>query len=119
MPAGFTDGKWAMHRIDKRELYSLETGETRPINGIEPRDNLIRWSTDGKAIYTVQVDALQAKVFRPEPGTGKRELLKEIVVSDPAGMMLVISVNVSADGKAYAYTSFRLFSDLFTVEGVK
>jgi hypothetical protein len=54
-----------------------------------------------------------------ERETGRRELWKELMPSDSAGLLKIFGCYFSADGRSYAYTYGRNLSDLYLVEGVK
>jgi hypothetical protein len=60
-----------------------------------------------------------ARISRIEIETGKREVWKDLLPVDPAGVERISNVLVTADGKGYAYCYARLLSDLFIVEGLK
>jgi hypothetical protein len=51
--------------------------------------------------------------------TGRREVWKDLMPADPAGVERISNVLVAPDGKSYAYCYARLLSDLFVVEGLK
>jgi hypothetical protein len=51
--------------------------------------------------------------------TGHREPWKEISPADPAGVQSIANIKLSQDGKAYAYSTLRLLSDLYVVDGLK
>jgi hypothetical protein len=59
------------------------------------------------------------KISRLELTTGKRELVREIAPSDPAGVQTIPAIRLSADGKSYAYSVGRQLSDLNGVDGLK
>ena len=50
---------------------------------------------------------------------GGRELWKDLLPADPAGVERISNVLVTPDGKGYAYCYARLLSDLFVVEGLR
>ncbi|MFZ0277836.1 MAG: hypothetical protein WA254_22275 [Candidatus Sulfotelmatobacter sp.] len=49
------------------------------------------------------------RIFRVDIATGKHELWKEIAPADPAGVQSIVSANLSADGKSYAYLQYCVF----------
>ena len=51
--------------------------------------------------------------------TGHRDLWKEISPADPAGVQSIANIKFSKDGKSYAYSTLRLLSDLYVVDGLK
>ena len=59
-----------------------------------------------------------SKVFLVNPVTGARRLWREIVLPDAAGIMNVMALIVTPDGRSYAYSWHRALSDLFLVEGL-
>jgi hypothetical protein len=54
-----------------------------------------------------------------ELATGRREPWKEIAPADLAGVQGIPTVRFSADGKSYAYSTLRVLSDLYVVDGLK
>ena len=59
-------------------------------------------------------------VYRIELATGHRELWKELGPSDRAGVFGISSIQISRDGRAYAYAASRaVTSELYLVEGLK
>jgi hypothetical protein len=67
----------------------------------------------------VHTRSVPAQIFRVDPASGKHELWKEIAPADPAGVRSIVDINLSADGKSYAYSVHRILSDLFVVDGLK
>ncbi len=114
------DGKFiiASGQGHDRMLFPLEGGESRKIPGLEPADQLIRWSADGRSLYVAQ-SGLPVRVYKLDISSGRRELWKEINSSDPAGLISIRFSTLSSDEKAYAYTYLRILSDLFIVETAK
>jgi hypothetical protein len=49
----------------------------------------------------------------------RRELAKQVTPSDVAGVQSVSTVLFSADRESYAYTYYRVLSDLWVVDGLK
>ena len=51
--------------------------------------------------------------------TGRRELWKELIPSDPAGVLTILGVVTTPDRRYYAYTYLRRLTDLYLVGGLK
>ena len=51
--------------------------------------------------------------------SGKKDLWKELMPPDPAGVITVSPVNVTPDWKFYAYSYQRSLADLYVVEGLR
>jgi hypothetical protein len=103
----------------RRYLYPVEGGEPTPLPGLSPDETPAQWSADGRYLYVYRRRDVPAKVWRLEIATGKRELWKELMPADGAGIATVGAVLPTPDGSAYVYSYFRTLSDLYVVEGVK
>jgi eukaryotic-like serine/threonine-protein kinase len=67
----------------------------------------------------VVMPGIPAKIERVDLATGRREPWKEIAPADPAGVQSNAGIKFSADGKSYAYSTLRILSDLYVVDGLK
>lgn len=116
------DGRFvvAADREDKAPsaLYPVDGGEPQALRGVEAGDFIIGFSGDGRTLYVAQV-AMPVKVYRVELATGRRELWREVSPADATGLLYVTPPRVTPDGRAYAYTYFRVLSDLYLVDGLK
>ena len=103
----------------RRYLYPLEGGEPTPLPGLASDETPAQWSADGRYLYAYRRRDVPAKVWKLEIATGKRELWKEVMPADGAGIATVAPVIPTPDGRAYVYSYFRTLSDLYVVEGLK
>jgi eukaryotic-like serine/threonine-protein kinase len=99
-------------------VYSVQSGEGKPVPGLNPAEVAFGWTGDGKSVYVYR-PAVPALVYRVELSTGHRQLWKELNPPDPAGINFIRTPHISADGKAYAYNYSRVLSKLFLVDGLK
>ena len=102
-------------------LWSTRGGPGRPIPGIVPGEIPIRWSADGRFLFTALpgADKRTSRISRLDWKTGAKTVWAEL---DPSGGGVVRRVGnplVSADGTTVAYTYGILISDLYWVEGLK
>jgi hypothetical protein len=51
--------------------------------------------------------------------TGKRELWRDLMPADGAGIVNISPVLATPDGSGYVYGYFRILSDMYLVEGLK
>jgi Tol biopolymer transport system component len=109
----------AVLRSGQALLHPIDGGESRPIAGLEAGEWPIGWSADGRSLHLARLRGLVLQVHRLDLGTGRRELLHELVPPDPAGVGGFPSLAVSADGKSYAYSFIRNLSELYLIEGLK
>ncbi len=115
------DGNWiaAVGPERKGALFPVDGGTARPIPGIAEGEFPVRFAADGRSLYVWKRGDVPARVTRVDLETGRRELWKELMPADPAGVERISNVLVTPDGKSYVYCYARLLSDLFVVEGLK
>jgi len=115
------DGKFVAAIGAQRQatLFSVNGGEPRPIPGLAPGEYPLRFSADSRSLYVWKRGDVPARVTRVDLDTGKREIWKDLLPADPAGVERISNVLVTPDGRGYAYCFARLLSDLFVVEGLK
>ena len=99
-------------------LFPVDGGPPRPFAGLEPGDVPLRWSPDGKTLY-VRNGYLPARLYRIDTSSNKRELWRELVPSDPAGILSIRTIRLTPDGNSFFYGYTRHLSDLYLVEGLK
>jgi serine/threonine protein kinase len=100
-------------------LYPVEGGAPVPVQGLDPRDRVIRWAADSQSLYIYYREKGLNKIFRLRLKTADREPLREIAPSDRAGVTFVEPVLITPDGKSYVYSYFRELTSLYLVEGLK
>jgi serine/threonine protein kinase len=103
----------------KAYFYPVAGGEPQAVPGIEPGEQPIQWSAEGKAMYLFKPGDLPAKVYRLDLATGHRSLWKELIPSDSAGVSRLGPIVMTPDGKSCLYGYHRVLSDLYLVEGLK
>ena len=115
------DGRFVAARgADRRvALYPVAGGEPRPIPGLEPDDQALRWTPDGRSLYVWRASAPPSHIDLVEVATGKRTSWQELRPPDPAGVMQVGPAVIAPDGKAYVYSYRRVLYELFLATGLK
>jgi dipeptidyl aminopeptidase/acylaminoacyl peptidase len=121
---GFTvtsDGKSvaAIGPDHKCALYPVSGGSPRIVEGVAQGEFPLRFSSDNRSLYLWKRGDIPARVSKIDIETGRREVWKDLLPADPAGVERISNVLVAPDGKSYAYCYARLLSDLFVVEGLK
>ena len=76
-------------------------------------------SSDGHSLYLAKRLEMPIRVYRFDPATGRRDLIKEVMPADPAGLFTPNRIFMTPDGKGYAYSVTRVLSELYVVEGLK
>ncbi len=116
------DGKSLVIRMPEGglALAPLEGGPSRPIPGLEPGDNPLRWAENGRALFVGSTKrGFPARVFRVDAATGRREAWKELMPGDPAGITLLTPAAISADGKTILFNYLQALSELYVAEGLR
>ena len=100
-------------------LYPIAGGDPQKLNiTVDANENPIAYTPDGKGILLAAA-GLPLRIDRLDLATGRRQLWKEVAPADPAGVQNVVFIRFSADKKAYAYSTLRVLSDLYVVDGLK
>jgi len=102
-------------------LTPLEGGPSHPIPGAAPGDRPLRLTADGRFLF-LRSDAVRefpARVFRLDVATGRREVWKELMPGDPAGITTLAPAAISEDGKTILFNYGRSLADLYLAEGLK
>jgi hypothetical protein len=114
-------------------LVPLAGGPASSVPSMSVQDTPIRFSGDGRFLFvtrgsqlrTVNLQGALARsaasfvIDQIELATGKRSLLREMILSDAAGIVPWRNLVMSADGGTIVYTYARDLSDLYLVQGLK
>jgi Tol biopolymer transport system component/tRNA A-37 threonylcarbamoyl transferase component Bud32 len=109
--AHLTGGTW--------QIYPVEGGEPRSIPSLGEHDEVLGWSSDGRAVQVRQVREIPARIEQIDLATGRRLLLVEIAPPDRAGVLSITRLSLGRDPRAYAYQIRLYVSELFVVEGMR
>lgn len=115
------DGRYllATDRDSKRWLYPLDGGDPQPVTAaFQEGDIATDWETDGKSLL-VAVRGIPLKVVRVYLNSTRREDVRSFSPSDAAGVVAVAGIRFSADRKTYAYSYYRILSDLYVIDGLR
>ena len=102
----------------KGYLYPLEGGTTKPIPGFLAGEQPITFSGNG-GLYVYQPGELPARVFLIDLRTGQRTLWRQLMPSDPAGVVTIGPILLTPDATTCVYGYHRTLSDLYLVDGLK
>jgi Tol biopolymer transport system component len=116
-----SDSKYllATDRQGKNLLYPLQGGEPKPLPvTLEPDDFVLRFEPGGRSL-TVAKQGVPARIIRRFLDNRPAQVLDVVAPSDPAGIVELRNFRLSADGKSYIYSYYRVLSDLWIVDGLK
>jgi hypothetical protein len=115
------DGRFVIAADARHQRYfsPVNGGAPEPIPYLESEDTIIGWSGAGRSLYLARTQETPLRVYRFDPVTGRKDLLREVTPADPAGIASPNGIFITPDGKGYVYSLRRLFSDLYLVKGLK
>jgi hypothetical protein len=116
-----TDSKYvfATDRQHKHWLYPLAGGDAKPFPPVlHEEDSVLNFDADGKSVIVSQrgIPTIISRVFLDD---GRREQIRQIAPADLAGVEGIYHPILSADTKSYAYSYYRVLSELWIIEGLK
>ena len=100
-------------------LYPLDGGPPRPLAGLLPGDEPLRWSADGRTLFVWEDGPLPAEVRRLDVVTGTRVPWKTLGPDEVTGVAGLMNILLSADGTQYCYQYERAIDDLYLVQGLR
>jgi hypothetical protein len=100
-------------------LYSIGGGEPQTIRGLQPGEQPITWSGDGRFLYIYRPGELPTEVVKVDLNSGQRTPFKQLMPSDLAAVETIGPILLTPDGKTCVYGYHRMLSDLYLVEGQK
>jgi Tol biopolymer transport system component len=100
-------------------LYPVDGGDPEAVPGLDPGALPLRWGADGRSLYVSCRGSLPARIWRVDLARGSRGPAAELSPFDRAGVMNLITAQVTPDGHTVAYSYSRTLSDLVLVEGLK
>lgn len=114
------DGRFVFGFSDTVSLYPVDGQETpRAVPGIQPNDLIASVAPDGRSVLVVvHMEHIPFDVYRVNLVNGRRELFKKVGPLDRDGVLRFPLALFTPDGKYYAYTYNRVFSELYAVDGI-
>ena len=114
------DGRLAtMPKPGTLSLIPLKGGDARAIVGLSTDFWLLRYSGDGRSIFLGTFRRGPCEIHRLDLITGRADLFKTLAPADRAGLAGCWDVDVSSDGRSYAYSYTRHRTDLIVGEGLR
>jgi serine/threonine protein kinase/Tol biopolymer transport system component len=115
------DGAWLVTESPEGvALTPLGGGPSRTIPGLKPEDRAMRFASDGRSLFLrTTTRQFPAQVFRLDLSTGRREIWKELVPGDPAGITSLSPAAISEDGQTVLFGYGRYLAALYLAEGLR
>ncbi|MEJ2368785.1 MAG: hypothetical protein P8Z49_10675, partial [Acidobacteriota bacterium] len=108
--------------VDAKKIYSqfpIDGGEPVPIPGIKEGEHPVQYSAGGRYLYVLErSEAPAAPVCKLDLKTGRRERWRVLCPPDLAGVVAIVRISISYNGRYYAYCYERVHSKLLIVNGL-
>ena len=99
--------------------FPVEGGTPGPVAGLTARDEIARWSKDGRSVYAYDPRQIPCRVDRVTLATGQRDSVMLLGAENRTGLCRVVKVTMTDDPHIYAYSEYRTLSTLFVVDGAR
>ena len=118
---GLIDGRRFLTRGPSEKVYvhSIEGGAPVPVPGISPADVILGPGAKDGTAYVRRGADLPARIARLDLASGREEPYRDLVPADPTGIVDLVTIRITRDGRSYASSYGRVLSDLYLVEGLK
>ena len=104
----------------KRLIQSTAGKETREIPGIPATQFPIAWGSDAQRVFTQELNATGASLYRIDLGTGRSELWQTIKPKDQVGLGAMKNpVSITPDGRWMVYAYGNHSGQLFVSDSLK
>ncbi|HVE66192.1 MAG TPA: hypothetical protein VNC59_06395, partial [Thermoanaerobaculia bacterium] len=115
------DGKSVILQGPDRKVYRypLEGGEPVLVPSLTVEENVEGWTPDGRFAYVSRRSERPMRIHRLEMATGAKELVRELMPADAAGVESVGPALLLPDGKSWVFGYSRILSDLHVVDGLE
>jgi hypothetical protein len=104
-------------------LIAVTAGDSHPIHGLAPGDELVQWSRDGHSLYVRADDESRLNLFRVDLMTGVRTPWRTLSLPDPIGFIGFENgagaTRITPDGVAIVYTYWQARGELYLAEGLR
>jgi Tol biopolymer transport system component len=100
-------------------LFSVGSGETRPLSFLGPDDIPIRFDASGSHLFVADTKERTPLIVRLDVETGERSPWRELHPPDPAGIVYISAPVLTPTGDRHAYSSLRILSNLYLMEGLR
>jgi hypothetical protein len=101
-------------------LYPIAGGDPQPIAALGNDLMPIGWGEKSDVIFARgRALGRLIPVFKVDLTTGRRQPVAEVGPTDPKGAPMVLLVQISRDGRRYAYNTVQKLGTVFLIEGAK
>ena len=100
-------------------LQPLDGSVAREIPKLDPGEKILNWHNDSSNLFVSRPDGADIQIYSVNLTTGERKLSNRFSPADKTGMASPSFLFITPDGSRYAYSTLRIFSTLFQVDGLR
>jgi serine/threonine protein kinase/Tol biopolymer transport system component len=100
-------------------LQPLDGAPAREISSIKSSEQIINWHNDADNLFLVVPSGSDGDIYSLNITTGERKLWAHFSAPDRAGLTGPSFLYITPDGSRYAYSTERILSTLFQVDGLR
>jgi hypothetical protein len=104
---------------DPWRLYPLSGGEPADMPFLSPGDSPVGWTEDGRGFFLLETLGFPLRVLRLDLATGERRPWLEVRPPDETAAAGAVGLEMTPDGRHYAYTFVREPGELLVVDGLR
>jgi hypothetical protein len=109
----------ACHAGKGLAILARDGSSRRELATSEAVDWLVRWSADGRSLYSYRQGEMPAAILLTDLATGRVEVARRLNPPDPTGLWRVHPIVVTPDGRHWAYSTARWLGDLYVYSGLR
>ena len=99
--------------------YAISSGASFAIPGMLASEQVLRFSPDGKSLWTLVASAVPVRITQVDLATGARSPLTPAFVVRRPGLLTVRDVTLADDPRNYAYVEREFLCYVFEVKGLR
>jgi len=97
-------------------FYPVNGGAPQPVPAMKSNDVPLRFADDGRSLFVGTFGRIPALLHKVDLTNGQRQLWREAMPPDPAGLISVGPILVTPDGRTTVYSFARQLSDLYLID---
>jgi hypothetical protein len=99
-------------------VRSLESGGVRRVARLSVGESVHQWTADGRSLFVGEASGEMYRLSRLDLGSGKRTPWKTLRNPHPTDLGF-LDLQLTTDGRAYAYGYRRAANDFLIAEGLR
>ena len=99
--------------------FFVRDGSSQSVPGLTPNDRVLRYSPDGRSLWTMRTNTQPVRIEQVDLKTGARRVLLSDFGAPRAGVLSIAEVALADDPRNYVYMERESASYLFELKGMR